>query len=193
VRATGPAADRARGLVERIAAGDRAALAELYAQEGPALFAYLRLFTTDRELAEEIVQDTFLAAWRRAAGFGGRTSVRSWLFSIARRRATDALRRPHLHMAPEDAVGLAEVPRNDPGPEDLAIAAATRQELTAALDRLIPVHREVLVLTFAHDLSYSELAHVLGIPLGTVKSRLNAAKRAVRTLLAADDQERTDR
>ena len=165
-----------------MAAGDRAALAELYGGEAPALFAYLRLFTSDRELAEEIVQDTFLAAWRGAAGFGGRASVRSWLFAIARRRATDALRRPRLQMAPEDAVGLAEVPRDEPGPEDLAIA----------VNRLVPVHREVLVLAFAYDLSYAELAQVLGIPLGTVKSRLNAAKRALRTILAADDQERTD-
>lgn len=193
VRATGPAAEQARGLVERMAAGDRAALAELYGGEAPALLAYLRLFTSDRDLAEEIVQDTFLAAWRAAADFGGRASVRSWLFAIARRRAADALRRPRLRVVPEDAVGLAEVPRDEPGPEDLAIAAATREELAGALDRLLPIHREVLILAFAHDLSYAELAQVLGIPLGTVKSRLNAAKRALRALLSADDQERTDR
>src|SRR5687767_1724723 len=86
VRAGAPDAERASGLVRRMAAGDRAALAELYAQEGAALLAYVRLFTADRELAEEIVQDTLLAAWRGAAEFTGRATVRSWLFAIARRR-----------------------------------------------------------------------------------------------------------
>jgi RNA polymerase sigma factor (sigma-70 family) len=194
VRAVAPEAERASAresasdLVGRMAAGDRGALAELYARESAALFAYLRLFTVDRELSEEIVQDTFLAAWHGAAAFAGRATVRSWLFAIARRRAADALRRPRLRAVPEDAAGLSELPSREPGPEDLAIAAATREELTAALARLSPVHREALELAFGHGLSYPELSEVLGIPLGTVKSRLSYAKRALRRLLdeAAD-------
>jgi RNA polymerase sigma-70 factor (ECF subfamily) len=195
VRAREPAADRARGLVERMAAGDRAALEELYTRESAALFAYVRLFTAERELAEEIVQDTFVAVWRGASGFAGRASVRSWLFAIARRRAADALRRPRLRVVPEDAAAFAELPSSAPSPEDLAIAAATRQELKDALGRMNPIHREALELTFAYGLSYQELAEVLGIPLGTVKSRLNHAKRALRVLMAdaADEAERTDR
>lgn len=176
-----------------MAAGDRAALAELYAREGAALFAYLRGFTDDRDLAEEVVQDTLLAAWRGAAGFAGRASVRSWLFAIARRRAADALHRPRLRVVPEDAAGLADLPSADPSPEDLAVAAATRAELGAALARMSPLHREVLDLTFAHGLSYLEVAEVLGVPLETVKSRLNHAKRALRALLDDDDGEQDDR
>ena len=166
---------------------ERAALAELYDREAPALLSYLRLFTADRSLAEEIIQDTFLAAWRGAAEVGGRASVRSRLFAIARRRAADALRRPRLRSVPEDSAGLAELPSDEPGPEDLAITAATRQELTTALTQLSPVHREALELTFRHGLSYPQLSEVLGIPLGTVKSRLSYAKRALRARLSDDD------
>ena len=198
VRAVGPESERSSGLVARMAGGDRTALAELYAHEGPALLSYLRLFTADRELAEEIVQDTFLAAWRGAAEFAGRASARSWLFAIARRRVAEALHRPRLRAIPEDSAGLGELPSDEPGPEDLAIAAATRQELAAALTQLSPVHREALELTFRHGLSYPELSEVLGIPLGTVKSRLTYAKRALRALLsddaaATDDEQRTER
>jgi RNA polymerase sigma-70 factor (ECF subfamily) len=171
-------------------------LAELYAREAPALLNYLRLFTADRGLAEEIVQETFLAVWQDPGGFAGWTSVRSRLFAVARRRAADALGRPRLRAIPEDAAGLAELPSDEPGPEDLALAAATQQELAAALTQLSPVHREALELTFRHGLSYSELSEVLGIPLGTVKSRLGYAKRALRALLsddaAADDERRTE-
>jgi RNA polymerase sigma-70 factor (ECF subfamily) len=176
---------------------ERTALAKLYEREAPALLSYLRLFTADRGLAEEILRDTFLAAWRGAPEFAGRASARSWLFAIARRQAADALRRPRLRAIPEDSAGLSELPSDEPGPEDLALAAATRQELAVALAHLSPVHREALELTFRHGLSYSELSEVLGIPLGTVKSRLSYAKRALRALLsddaAANDAERTER
>jgi RNA polymerase sigma-70 factor (ECF subfamily) len=196
VRTVVPEIERTGGLVARMAGGDGAALAALYDREGPALLSYLRLFTADRGLAEEIVQDTFLAAWRGAADIAGRASVRACLFAIARRRAADALRRPRLRAVPEDAAGLAELPAAEPGPEDLALAAATRQELAAALAHLSPIHREALELTFHHGLSYPELSEVLGIPIGTVKSRLSYAKRVLRALVndaVADDEERTER
>jgi RNA polymerase sigma-70 factor (ECF subfamily) len=75
------------------------------------------------------------------------------------------------------------VPASDPEPEDAALAAAAHEALTAAVTRLAPIHREILILAFAHGLSHLELAETLGIPVGTVKSRLNAAKRAVRAEL----------
>jgi RNA polymerase sigma-70 factor (ECF subfamily) len=188
-----PAIERTQRLVARMAAGDRAALTELYAGEGTALLAYLRAFTDDRELAEEVVQDTLLAAWHGAADFSGWASVRSWLLAIARRRAADALGRPRLRVVPEDATGLADLPSGERSSEDLAIAAATRAELAAALARMSPLYREVLDLTFAHGLSSLETAEVLGVPLATVKRRLNHAKQALRALLDDDDRERDAR
>jgi RNA polymerase sigma factor (sigma-70 family) len=180
---TPQAADESAALVERMATGDRLALSDLYDRYQGTLLAYLRLLTPDRGLAEEVVQDTLLAAWRGAGGFTGQGTVRSWLFGIARRRAADAVRRQVLHVV--DAAALEFLPSPEPEPEAVAVAGASRSELVDALDRLSPVHREVLVLTFVHGLSHRELADVLGIPVGTVKSRMSNARRALRETLRA--------
>ncbi|MFT4038606.1 MAG: sigma-70 family RNA polymerase sigma factor [Thermomicrobiales bacterium] len=168
-------------VIVRMAAGDRAALAELYARHERALLAYLRLLTGDAGLAEELLQDTLLAAWTGAHAFAGRASVQGWLFGIARRRAHDTLRRRHLRLV--DSTALETASSSEPNPEDLLLAEADRAEVTAAIARLGAIHQEILVLTFIHELSYLDLAEVLGIPLGTVKSRLNHAKRALREQL----------
>lgn len=178
-----PVGEDERRVIARMAAGDRPALAELYARYERPLLAYLRLLKPDAGLAEELLQDTLLAAWTGAHGYAGQASVQGWLLGIARRRAHDTLRRRALRLA--DNSELEETPSAEPNPEDLLLAAAERDEVTAAIARLAPIHREVLVLTFVHELSYQDLAEVLGIPIGTVKSRLSHAKRAVRTLLRA--------
>jgi RNA polymerase sigma-70 factor, ECF subfamily len=182
-------AEYAEDLIERIAAGDRAALADLYEQYRRPLLAYLRLLTSDLGLAEEILQDTLLAVWNGAGGYAPRSSVRAWLFGIARRRARDSLRRRTFRFV--DVAALEAMPASDPEPEDAAIAAAAHESLTAAIAGLPLAHRETLVLAFAHGLSHQELSETLGVPIGTVKSRLNAAKRMVRAIL--EQTGRTDR
>ena len=183
-----PVAEPERAVVARMAAGDRRALADLYARYERPLLGYLRLLASDPGLVEELLQDTLLAAWTGADGYAGQASVQGWLLGIARRRAHDALRRRRLHVV--GAAELESLPVPDPEPEALALARADREELAAAVDRLAPVHREVLVLTFVHELSYRDLAEVLGVPLGTVKSRLSNAKRALRPLLRPEDDRR---
>lgn len=171
-------------LVERIATGDPQALARLYERHRGPLSAYLSLFTADRGLIEELVQDTMLAAWDGAMRFAGRSSVRTWLFAIARRRAADILRRRSLPIVGDERI--AALPDSSPGPEQQALASATQADLQAAMDRVSVVHREVLVLTFVHELSYGELGEVLGVPLGTVKSRLSNARKALRAQLRTE-------
>jgi len=164
-------------LLRRIAAGDRDALEALYQRYQRPLFRYLLQLTPDRELAEELLQDTLVAVWKAAGEFQGRSSVRTWLIGIARRQAHNTLRRMALPVA--DPTELEDVESTAPEPEAAALAAADREALTRALAQLAPLHREVIVLTFVHGLSYQELAGVLGIPVGTVKSRLSNAKRAL--------------
>ncbi len=164
-------------LLHRIAAGDRDALEALYQRYQRPLFRYLLQLTTDRQLAEELLQDTLVAVWKAAGEFQGRSSVRTWLIGIARRQAHNALRRSTPPVA--DPAELEEMAADDPDPESAALAAADREALARALAHLAPLHREVIVLTFVHGLSYQELADVLGIPVGTVKSRLSNAKRAL--------------
>jgi RNA polymerase sigma factor (sigma-70 family) len=172
-------------LLATFARGDRDAVQALYARFGRPLFAYVKGLVRDDGLAEEIVQDTFVAAWRGSGSYEGRSSVSSWLFGIARRQARDRMRRVRLEMEPLER--LEELPAGNPGPEAAALAAASRAELACALERVSAADREVLVLAFAHELSGPEIADVLGIPAGTVKSRLFNARRRLRVQLAGRD------
>ena len=173
--------DPDRDLLDAIAGGEAAALTELYDRHGRALYGFLRRMTSDDLTAEELVQDTLLGVWRGAAGFEGRSSVRTWLYVIARRLAYRRMGRRALQLVELEAAG----PLVDPGPtpEVAALASAQRDEIVALLDQLSLVHREALVLFFIDDLSHAEMAEVLGVPLGTVKSRLSNARRALAALV----------
>jgi RNA polymerase sigma-70 factor, ECF subfamily len=173
-------------LLGRIAQGDRQALADLYLRYRLPLFQYLLQFTPDRGLAEELLQDTFMAVWKGASSFQGRSRVRAWLFGIARRRACKKLRYSDPPLA--DVTELELRAAEDSEPETMLARRLARDELLAAMRRLTPDHREVLLLTFEYQLSYQELADVLQVPMGTVKSRLSNAKRALRALLSGGEE-----
>ena len=179
-----PLADDAR-LIKRIERGDRQALSELYARYQRPLFAYLLQLTPDYGLAEELLQDTLVAVWKSARSFEGRSSVLTWLIGIARRQAHNTLRQRRLPLA--DLSAVESMPASDLEPEEVALAGVARAELTEAFRRLAPIHREVLVLTFVQELSYQETATILDVPLGTVKSRLSNARRALHALLDAKE------
>jgi RNA polymerase sigma-70 factor (ECF subfamily) len=172
-------------LLALVAGGDRKALADLYVLHHRALFRYLCQLTPDHGLAEEILQDSLVAVWQGAARFEGRSSVRTWLFAIARRQAHNALRKRGLPLAEEDALDGIEDP--DPGPEARLLSDGDIEDLTHRIALLPLIHREVLVLNFVNGLSYEEIAAVLGVPTGTVKSRLSNAKRALRRSFAQDE------
>jgi RNA polymerase sigma-70 factor (ECF subfamily) len=181
--------DTGAELLAQIAHGDRQALAELYAREGAAVLRYLLHFTPERGLAEELLQDTFVAVWQNAGGFAGRAPARAWLFGIARRRACKRLRRREPPLI--SLISLRELgtlPASDPEPEEALFAQLDREALLAAVAALSEAHREILLLAFVHELAYIEIAEVLGVPVGTVKSRLSYAKRALRALLIAQEE-----
>jgi RNA polymerase sigma-70 factor (ECF subfamily) len=165
------------GLLSQIAAGDQGALAELYQRHGRIVLAQINLAAGDRAISEEILQDTMLAAWRGAGSFRGDCSVRSWLIAIARRQARDRLRRHRMRTVGDDA--LAGQPSPAPGPEHVALDRAEVAEVAAGIRALAPLHREVLGLVFGAGLSLRETAGVLDVPVGTVKSRLAAARTAL--------------
>ncbi|GAB3976727.1 sigma-70 family RNA polymerase sigma factor [Plantactinospora veratri] len=173
------------GLLQRVAAGDQRAFEELYTRHGQPLLAYAEgLLGGDRGRAEEALQDTFLATWRGAGSFEGRSSVRTWLFGICRRQALSRMdgRRP----APLPMEAAAEVPAGEPGPEAVALARADARAVAVALAELAPAHREVLDLAFGAGLAHAEIAEVLGIPVGTVKSRLFHARAGLARALPDD-------
>jgi RNA polymerase sigma factor (sigma-70 family) len=179
-------------LLRRVGRGDAGALTALYRRHADGLFWFLLRLAGDRGLAEEILQDTLLAAWRGASGFGGRSQVRTWLYGIARRQAHNRLRVARPAETGLDEV--AELAATQPGPEELALAVVERDRVLAAVGRLSLVHREVVVLMLVAGLSHAEIAAVIGIPVGTVKSRLHHARAAlVRSLAGTDELEESQR
>ena len=182
-----PAASVAdEALLEQVAAGDAAALAALYRRFGSRLLGYLQRYAGDRTMAEEILQDTLLAVWRSAHLYAGRSSVRTWLFGVARRQAYNRLRVHRPEHMPLD--GLAGWVDPAPGPAEWAIAHAQAAAIADAFEALTPPHREVLALAFAAQMPHREIAEILGVPVGTVKSRLHHARAALaRALSDAED------
>jgi RNA polymerase sigma factor (sigma-70 family) len=167
-------------LLARVATGHGGALTQLYRRHAHTLFGYLLRLAGDRMTAEEILQDTLLAVWRSAGSFAGRSSVRTWLFGVARRQAHNRLR----GLPAPTAVEPVDHRDVGPGPDELAIAAAGGTPVAAAIGRLPVHHREVVALAFVAGLPLAEVARVLGTPVGTVKSRLHHARAALAQLLA---------
>ena len=160
-----PARDEDGELLRRIARRDRQALAALYERYGRIVLAQIDRMAGDRALSEEVLQDTMLAVWHGAATFEGRSRARSWIIAIARRRARDRLRRGRLD--------------TQPGPESLALERAEAAAVAESITGLSRAHQEVLGLVFGTGLTLAEAAGVLDVPLGTVKSRLFAARAAL--------------
>jgi RNA polymerase sigma-70 factor, ECF subfamily len=175
-------------LLRRIARGDENAMAAFYREHGRVVLGQVLLVTGERVLAEEIVQDTMLAVWRGAGSFRGESSARSWVIGIARRQTRDRLRGRRLRVV--DDAFLADQPSSGPGPEVMALDRAELAEVMGAIRELASPHREVLGLAFGSGLSLPEVAGVLEIPVGTVKSRLAAARTALNRILEEKGQNR---
>jgi RNA polymerase sigma-70 factor (ECF subfamily) len=168
-------------LVRRMAAGEARALDELYAQHGPSILGFLVARLGDRQQSEEVLQDVMMAAWRNADSFRGDSSVRTWLLVIARNRATNVLRKNRPTMMPiHDEFELSSA---DTGPQERVERIDAARTVRRALDELPAQQREVLTLVFFHQMTGPEVAAVLGITVGTVKSRLFRAKERLRGVL----------
>ncbi len=169
-------------LVRRMAGGEEQALSLLYAKYGGRLFAYALRLTRSQGMAEEVLQDSLLAAWRGARQFRGEGRVLAWLLGIVHRQGLNATRRKRL---PIDRLEAAhDIPDREEDPNEQAERSDRRLVLATALDQLSVDHRAVLELVFYQGLSLTEVAQVCGCPVGTVKSRLSYAKASLRGALA---------
>lgn len=167
-------------LVTRALEGDRDAFGELVLRHQSAVRRFLRhLARGDEALADDLAQDTFLQAWRRLGQFRGDAAFATWLLGIAHNHWRNA-RRKQREVALESAHldHLETVPPAAP-------ASDLRQDLAQAMQRLDPDEQTALHLTYQQGLSHSDIATVLGWPLGTVKTHLARSKEKLRTLLAA--------
>ena len=168
-------------LMRRIAAGDDDALRTLYAACGQRLYSYALRLTGVPSAAEEVVQDSLVAAWQNAARFRGEGRAITWLLGIVHHKAMDMLRR-RSDLSLDQAV---DEPRAaTPAPDEQAVQSDQDALVRAGLAGLSYEHRAVLELVFYQGLSMEETARVCGCPVGTVKSRLNYAKNALRGQLS---------
>src|SRR5262249_50255601 len=164
-------------LVLRCQAGDDAAFAELVGRYGPRLRYYLRKMLGAGPAAEDASQEVWLDVFQGLVRLAEPGAFAAWLYSIARARVFRELRKRRYVPRPLPEEELAgEPPEEEFSAEDAA-------EVHRALDELTPEHREALVLRFLEGMSYEDVARVVGVPLGTVRSRLHHAKKALRLVL----------
>jgi RNA polymerase sigma-70 factor, ECF subfamily len=170
-------------LLERIRHGDTAGAEELFERYAAALLRFSDRMLSDRETAEEVTQEVFVKVISRAHQFDGRASVASWLFAIAANACRDRRRRDRrAAVVPLDAVG--ELPAQSAGIEARIAGRERRAAVRQALESLSTEQREALVLARYHGLPYAEIARVLGISVGAVKTRIFRAIETLKTRFA---------
>ena len=168
-------------LLRQIAAGDRDAFEKLYKAYQGRLFRYLLRMVGDTGAAEELTNDTMIAAWKAASTFKGESRPSTWLFSIARNKALNSMRGKKPVMV-EAETALAMAASSD-SPERSVTRGSLRDTMKLALQELSPEHREVMELTFYQELSYQEIAEIMECPVNTVKTRMFYAKKRLQEIL----------
>ena len=169
-----------RYLVERAKEGDRVAFNELAPALGDRLYSVAHRILRNRDLAGDVTQQTLVKVWRDLPTLRDVDRFDGWAYRLVVNASFDALRmrrgrQPHLTLLDSDVTT-----------PDVQLSVADRDQLDRGFERLSPQHRAVLVLTYYLEYSAPEVAAVLDLPIGTVRSRLHYAKRAMRAALDAD-------
>jgi RNA polymerase sigma-70 factor, ECF subfamily len=186
LRTTSPTDEVDRAVLLRLADGELDALEDLYDRYKTVAYSIAYRITNDATLAEDVVQDAFLGAWRNAARYvEGRGSVKTWLLSIVHHRAIDAVRRrrpttelPDVEAPPPSALTLPDVWAE-------VSAELDAETVRTVLMSLSDVQREAIELAYFGGLTQQEIADRTGTPLGTVKSRMRLGLLAMRRALEA--------
>jgi len=176
-----PASDEA--LVARIANGDRLAMQALYARCHVRVYRFILRFVRNEATAEDVMSEVFLDVWRQAGRFEARASAATWILSIARYKALSAVRKRSDEDLDEAAA--SQIPDTADDPETALETADRAAVLRRCMARLSPEHREVLDLVYYHERSVEEAARIVGVPAGTVKTRMFHARRNLAQMLAA--------
>jgi RNA polymerase sigma-70 factor (ECF subfamily) len=182
-RATGNTPDAA--LLAAIAAGDRDAMRILYNRHHISVYRFTVRLVDDISAAEDVVSETFVETWRQAGRFEGRSSVSTWIMSIARFKALSARRR-----RPETALD-AQMAETVADPcltrEQVVLETDRRTKLRACLSQLSADHRAIIDLVYYHGKTIEEVAEIVGAPKNTVKTRMFYARKRLASLLSGHD------
>jgi RNA polymerase sigma-70 factor (ECF subfamily) len=172
-----------RQLIARVSGGDRQAFEELYRKYQVRLARFLGNLVRHPQLVEEVLDDTLMVVWERAAGFKGESKLSTWIFAIAYRKAMKALRRHDAPVEDHDAGNRASP---DDSPEQAFGRTRLRDLLREAMAELSPEHRTVVELTYFNELGYREIAEIMGCPVDTVKTRMFYARRHLKRRLEGE-------
>lgn len=169
-----PNSQKDLALMSRIAADDKTAMRDLYEAYSPNLTNFVKNWLYDPTQAADLVHETMLEVWRNAKRFEGRSSLKSWIFSIARNKSIDTNRRgarvTYTDEVPETIDG-------ETSQEDFVLGVQNAKYLMAAMKELSDSHRRVLHLAFFEDMKYEDIAVIEDCPVGTVKTRILHAKK----------------
>jgi RNA polymerase sigma-70 factor (ECF subfamily) len=157
-------------LLRAVGRADRQAFRELYERHAERVYRFSISLVRNTHLAEEVLQETMLTVWKSGASFRGASKATTWILGIARNQAHSLLRRE------KKGERLPEDPKGEPDPAEVAEIDV---RVTRALQTLSSEQQEVLHLVFYEEMSLADAAAVLGIPEGTVKSRLFYARKAL--------------
>lgn len=176
-------------LARRLGEADGEALAQLYQRFGKPSYSLARRICADEGLAEDVVQEVFLALWRDPGRFDpARGSFATWLLTLIHHKAVDAVRRESTirrRVVPAPEAGEDWSPTPVPGADQAAMARVAAGQVREALHRLPAEQRQVLALSYYGGHTQREIAALTGVPLGTVKSRMFAGVQRLRSLLDA--------
>ena len=173
-------------LIRRVVGRDRQAFETLYHRYSPVVYRYLWKLIRQREIAEEALNDVMMVVWETASRFNGTSRLSTWILGIAHNKALKARARSakfdtELRQAEPDGV-------ESTGPEDAWAHRELASGVARAIDSLPAEQGVVVELTFYHDLSYAEIAKIVGCPVNTVKTRMFHARRRLASLFAAESQ-----
>jgi len=175
-------------LIARIAKGDRLAMEELYGRYRVPVYRFVLRMVRNPTTAEDLNSDVFLDVWRQAGTFEGRSAVSTWLFSIARFKALNALQRRPMEELDDEKAGAIEDQADDP---ETALAKKDKAAvLRACLLKLSAEHREIVNLVYYQHKSVEDVAGIVGIPEATVKTRMFYARKKLSELLTEQGIER---
>jgi RNA polymerase sigma-70 factor (ECF subfamily) len=169
-------------LIEAIAAGNRRAMELLFVRHNVRIHRFISRITGNVSLAEDTVSEVFLEVWRGAGTFKRKSNVSTWLLAIARYKAMSALRRRQMdgHLCDDAAAALVD---GADDPETVAHRISRGAVIRKCLMQLPPTLREVVDLVYYHEKSVTEVAQIVGVPPGTVKTRMFHARSRMSALL----------
>jgi RNA polymerase sigma-70 factor (ECF subfamily) len=169
------------GLMARIARADKIALEALFLRHQTRVFRFIHRIVRNEAAAEELTNEVFLDVWLHARSYEGRSSVTTWLLTLAHNRAVSALRKRREDAWDEDEANGIPDAADD---AEIAVQKADKGRLLRrCIDALAPEYREVVDLVYYHERSIAEVSEILGIPEGTVKTRLFNARKRLSELL----------